>query len=75
MLYPWIRGFKSLSLPHLRTFLLFSLPMVIDAFGNILRLWSSAGWLRMVLGLIWGAILPFYFITGMADALNKARPH
>jgi uncharacterized membrane protein len=73
LLFPWVRGFKSLALPRLRTFLGLSLPIVVDALGNILGIWSSPDWLRFALGLIWGSILPFYFVTGIADAFTKTR--
>jgi len=42
------------------------LPIVIDTVGNLF-LWMSPGWLRFLLGFIWGLILPFYFIAGLAD--------
>ena len=71
--YPVIRGVRSLTLPRLRVFFWISIPIAADALGNILSLWSSPAWLRLFLGIIWGSILPFYFIPGIADALSKSK--
>lgn len=66
-IYPFSRGFRRLALPQTRTFLLISLPIVIDTAGNFLRLWTTSPEGRFVLGLLWGIILPFYLITGLAE--------
>ncbi|UCC41036.1 MAG: DUF2085 domain-containing protein [Candidatus Aminicenantes bacterium] len=64
--YPFVRGFSEISLPKLKTFFFISLPIVIDTLGNLF-LWATPGWIRLLLGVIWGFILPFYFIAGLAD--------
>jgi len=65
-LYPFVKGFSEISLPKVKTLIFISLPIVIDTVGNLF-LWMSPGWLRFLLGFIWGLILPFYFIAGLAD--------
>ncbi|HDT13364.1 MAG TPA: DUF2085 domain-containing protein, partial [Candidatus Aminicenantes bacterium] len=66
-LYPWIRGFSRVALPDVRLFLLLTLPMAVDAVAGLAGLWTSPIWLRAATGLAWGAVLPFYFVTGIAD--------
>lgn len=73
VIYPLARGFSTLRLPAARVFLLFSLPMALDAVGGIIGLWASPIELRFVTGFIWGALLPFYFVTGLADLFISRR--
>ena len=73
--YPVIRGFRILSLPKHKTFLLTTVPIGIDFIGNFFFLWSTAGWLRFFFGFIWGTVLPFYFITGIADFILNLNFH
>ncbi|NIM57582.1 MAG: DUF2085 domain-containing protein [Candidatus Aminicenantes bacterium] len=72
-LYPFLRKFSNLTLPRARIFILISLPIVIDATGNFLRLWMTPNWPRFTTGFIWGTILPFYFITGLADYFVREK--
>jgi len=65
--YPFFRGFRALQVPRVKTFLIFSMPIVLDTIGNFLNIWSTGAWLRFFFGLMWGVILPYYFITGLAD--------
>ena len=67
VLYPLVRGFRRLTVPPARVFLLVSLPIVMDTVGNFLRLWNTPNSVRMIIGIIWGLPLPFYAITGIAD--------
>lgn len=69
-LYPPVRGFKRLSLPPARWLLATTLPMAIDAGGGILGLWRSPLGLHFATGLVWGTLLPFYFVTGVADFIR-----
>lgn len=73
--YPFVRGFSKLELPRARTFLLFSVPIGVDGLAGILGLWASPIGLRLATGSLWGTILPFYFITGVAELVvsRKAR--
>jgi hypothetical protein len=50
-----------------------SLPIVIDTAANVLSLWATMHWLRLTTGVIWGAILPFYFIPGVTDIFKKVE--
>lgn len=65
--FPLFRGFSMLQIPRAKTFFVFSAPIVIDFVGNFLNIWASGAWLRFAVGLLWGSILPYYFITGAAD--------
>ena len=67
MAYPFMRGFSDVRLPRLRTFLLLSVPLAADAVGNLSGLWSSVNVLRFLTGILWGTILPFYFLTGLGE--------
>jgi uncharacterized membrane protein len=66
-LYALRRGFHRVQLPSTRAFLAISAPIVLDTLGNFLRLWSTGNTVRFATGVLWGAILPFYFITGVAE--------
>ncbi len=72
-LYPLARGFSTLRLPSARVFLWLSLPMALDAAGGILGFWASPIELRFATGVLWGALLPFYFVTGLADLVVSRR--
>lgn len=67
--YPLFRGFRRLELPTAKVFLLISSPIVIDTIGNFLKLWETPKQLRLGIGLIWGTILPFYFIAGVVELI------
>ena len=66
-----------MSLPPVRTFLLLTLPMALDAAGGLLGAWKSPIGLRFATGLAWGTVLPFYFVTGAVDfvRMRKERRH
>jgi uncharacterized membrane protein len=65
--YPFIRGFSKLTLPSIRVFLLLTLPMAMDGAAGILGIWKSPIGIRFATGIIWGIVLPFFFVTGLAD--------
>ncbi len=65
--YPFRRGFETLRLPRLRCFFAVSLPIGADFAANILGLWNTPNLPRFVLGLLWGAILPFYWLTALGE--------
>lgn len=69
-LYPFFRGLSSVDLPKKEIFILMSMPIVIDTAGNILMIWMTGEWMRFGIGVLWGSILPYYFIPGLTDALN-----
>jgi uncharacterized membrane protein len=73
ILFPIFRGFSSEFLPKVKILILMSLPIVIDFAANMVSLWASDHWIRLSTGLIWGAILPFYFIPGITDAFKKVE--
>jgi len=70
-LYPFLRGFDEASLPRTSIFMLISFPIVTDTLGNLIGLWETSNAARFGIGLLWGSLLPFYFITGLADLLQN----
>jgi uncharacterized membrane protein len=71
--YPFVRGFSKLRLPSSRLFLLCSAPIAVDGAAGILGMWASPIGARFVTGLVWGMILPFYFVTGIAELLVQRK--
>jgi len=67
LIYPFLKGFFSPSLPRIKNFILISIPILLDTAANLFGLWKSSEWLRFLIGLIWGVILPFYFLAGFSD--------
>lgn len=64
-LRPWLGPLTDLRPPPRTAFLALSLPLAADAAGNFLGLWSSPAAWRFVVGLIWGPLLPLYFLAGL----------
>lgn len=73
IVYPFVRGFGRAALPPARLFIALTLPMVLDAVGGFVGAWKSPIGLRFVTGLVWGTILPFYFIGGVVDFFRTRR--
>jgi len=73
VLYPLIRGFKRLALPSIRLFFLASLPAAIEVLLGLTKLWQAPIGMRFATGFVWGALLPFYFITGVTELVLWAR--
>lgn len=73
VLYPLVRGFSRPTLPSGRTLLLMTSPMALDAVAGIAGVWSSPVAVRFATGFLWGTLLPFYFIAGVADFLAARR--
>lgn len=73
LLYPMARGLSPSAVPKAKTFLLLSAPIVADTAGNMLGLWMSVHWLRLVTGVVWGSILPFYFLAGLTDLILRSK--
>jgi uncharacterized membrane protein len=73
LFYPVVKGSSAPTLPKARIFILLSIPIVLDAAGNLLNIWTSSDWARFLTGLLWGLILPFYFLAGLTDYLLRRR--
>jgi uncharacterized membrane protein len=73
VLYPLVRGFSRLTVPGPRFFLLATLPLALDGLAGVLGVWESPIGVRLATGLVWGALLPFYFVTGVADLVRLRR--
>ncbi len=67
VLYPFVRGFSRLVLPSARLFILMTLPMAVDGAAGLLGVWASPIGVRFATGVVWGTVLPFFFLTGVAD--------
>jgi uncharacterized membrane protein len=65
--YPFARGFSRISLPAGRLFLILSIPIGLDFVGGITGISASPIGARFATGILWGSILPFYFITGVSE--------
>lgn len=72
-IYPFRRGFRDVRPPSLHLFLGASVPIVIDTAGNALKLWNTANGLRFIFGVVWGLILPFYFLTGLGELVLRRK--
>jgi uncharacterized membrane protein len=77
LIFPFTKGFSPIDFPKAKTFILISIPIVIDTAGNFLRIWTSPDWVRFLTGILWGIILPFYFLAGLTDFLlhNRKEPN
>lgn len=69
VLFPFVKGFSKISIPKTEVFVLVTLPLAIDTAGNFFSFWMTPGWFRLVLGVVWGLILPFFFIPGVWEAV------
>jgi uncharacterized membrane protein len=73
LIYPFLKGFFLPSLPRAKNFILVSFPIVLDTAANLIGIWESPEWLRFLTGLLWGVILPFYFLAGFSDYFLRRR--
>lgn len=71
--YPLIKGWESLTIPSLRVFAVFSLPIIIDTAGNFFFTWQTPGEIRFMIGILWGLLLPYYFIPGISEAVRMQQ--
>lgn len=72
-LYPLVRGFSRPTLPAALLFALLTLPLAVDGLAGFVRIWRSPIGVRFATGFVWGAILPFYFVAGLADLLRARK--
>jgi len=72
VLYPLLGSLSNLNLPSPRWLLGFSLPIAVDTIANLTHFWVTSNWPRFFTGLIWGAVLPFYFFPAV-NSLWLAR--
>jgi len=67
LIFPLIKDFSKPAMPKAKTLIFLSMPIIIDATGNLAGLWTSSNWVRLLTGIIWAIILPFYFLAGLTD--------
>ncbi len=60
-------------LPSARAFVAATLPIALDGAGNALGLWASPPGLRFAVGAVWGILLPFYGMAGLAALFAPGR--
>ncbi len=77
LVFPWLGRRFGGRVPPARLLIALTLPIGFDAAGNLLGLWASGNAVRLATGFVWGAVLPFYFIPGVAEAglQRAARKH
>lgn len=76
LIFPFIQGLGSPAMPKAKTFILLSIPIALDAAVNLFGIWTSPDWVRFLTGIVWGLILPFYYLAGLSDFfLNRKRGH
>jgi uncharacterized membrane protein len=73
LLYPLVRGFSRIALPPAWVFLMSILPMALDGAAGVAGIWASPIGIRFATGFAWGTVLPFYFVTGVADFFVARR--
>ena len=66
-IFPLVKGFSKPTMPKAKILIFLSIPIFIDATGNLVGLWISSDWMRLLTGIIWAIILPFYFLAGLTD--------
>lgn len=71
--YPLVRGWARTALPAGRLFILLTLPLAVDGLAGFLGVWQSPIGFRAVTGFVWGALLPYYFVAGLADLARGRR--
>ena len=74
LLYPFTGALSRPVVPRVGLFLICSFPIAFDSLGNFLHFWSTPIWGRWATGIIWGVILPFYFIYGLSEAFSRKSP-
>jgi uncharacterized membrane protein len=68
LVYPLLgRRFRT-GVPGIRLLVAVTLPIGLDAVGNFLGLWGTGNVVRLATGFVWGGLLPFFFIPGVAEA-------
>ncbi len=66
--YPFVRGFRRPpGLPPVWLLGVCSLPIGLDVAVGWTGLWASSSGLRFATGLIWGLLLPYYFVPGVTE--------
>ena len=75
--YPRLRRRLRGGVPAASLLVALTLPIGVDAAGNFLGLWATGNVVRLATGFVWGTILPFFFIPGVAEAClqRAARKH
>ena len=70
--YPLVRGLhRAAVLPPLWLLAACSLPIALDVAASWTGFSASSNALRFATGLAWGALLPYYFVPGVAELVSR----
>jgi uncharacterized membrane protein len=72
-IFPLVKGFSKPTMPKAKMLIFLSIPIIIDASGNLVGLWTSSNWVRFLTGIIWAIVLPFYFLAGLTDYFLRKK--
>jgi len=67
----FFRNLFQVRIPRPWTFVLMSFPLAVDVLANLLQIWDLGNWFRLATGVLWGFILPFYLLAGLADLILR----
>ena len=69
-LYPVIKNVRSLEFPSKWWLLACFGPIGIDGIAQVLHLYPSPHWLRLLTGALCGGIAMFYVVPGLNDVVR-----
>lgn len=72
-LYPLFRRLNSFAVPRIKWLILALAPMVLDVMLNIASIHLSTILTRMISGIMFGGILPFFLFPPLIEALSQIR--
>lgn len=67
LIFPFINARRERPLPSPRVFLALTIPIFLDTAANFFHVWNTLSLYRFALGILWGVMLPFYFIIGVSE--------
>lgn len=67
VIYPLIRSIKSTNLPNKYWLALCFGPIALDGISSLLHLYASPHWLRLLTGIICGAVAMYYIVPGLNE--------
>ena len=73
LLFPFVKKRFPRPLPSALVFICFTFPVGLDTTANFFHVWNSPSWVRFLLGISWGTILPCFFIVGISEFFLSQR--
>lgn len=68
LFYPLYDNIKSTKMPQKKLLILCFAPIAIDGIAQVLHLYPSPHWLRLLTGVICGSIAMLFILPGLNDA-------